>query len=98
MKRSRADTILAATEWIRRYFDRISKRWEIEYVVASMIASVLFCAMGALEIVRAHKTGDPFSFYWGLFLAAFGLFGIMYKSLLVRAVVRRRKAESQHDL
>jgi hypothetical protein len=81
-------------EWMRCYFDRISKRWEIESAILSIITSVLFCAMGILELVRTHKRGGPFFFYWGVFLAAFGLFGILARSLLLRAVVRRLKAES----
>jgi hypothetical protein len=84
--------------WVRRYFDGIGRRREIESAVLSIIASVLFCAMGILELVRVHKRGGPFffcwGFYWGVFLAAFGLFRMLYGFLLIRAVGRRLKAES----
>ena len=87
--------ILSGMGRIGRYFDRISKKSEIEYAVVSIIGSVLLCAMGILELARSHKNGDQFIFYWGVFLVVFGLFGILYRFLLIRAVARRLKAESQ---
>ena len=92
-----SDGILSRMGRVRRYFDRVGAKWEMEYAVAGIIGSVLFCIMGALVLARSHKTGEQFGFYWGVFLIAFGLLGILYRSLLTRAVARRLKAERAED-
>jgi uncharacterized membrane protein HdeD (DUF308 family) len=97
LKRSRADTILAAMEGIRRYFDRISRRWTLESAVLFILASTFVCASGILEIIVSRREGDQFSLYWGVCMAAIALLGVLLSSQVIRAVVRRQKAESQRD-
>ena len=82
---------------VRRYFDRVGAKWEMEYARFGIVGSVLFCAMGILELSRSHKTGEQFGFYWGVFLIAFALFGFWYRSLLIRAIARRLKVERSED-
>jgi hypothetical protein len=84
-------------ELIRRYFDR-SSRWEIESAVLLTLAFSLCCASGILEIIVSHREGDQFGFYIGVGLAAIALLGILWSSLVIRAVVRRLEADAQRDL
>ncbi len=84
-------------EWVRRYFDRTGKTWPLESAVLSIITNSMICAMGVHDLIRSYRKGDQSSFYWGIFLAAFGLFGILWGCLMVHAIARHRKAESRNS-
>jgi hypothetical protein len=93
---ARDGAILAAMDWLRRQYDKLSEQTDREKAVGQLAVVVLVTLIVAMGRVFGPHLGHRDSwFYLNVFTLVLGLLGIIHATLVLLAVRRRLRIESK---